>query len=170
MPYIDQFDGLAPVQDADRGIQNIRTMVVFTDGLVVCAVGITGAFLVSSAVLPRFGALGQLLLTAIRPGQAAVHGHRQEAIRNGAARLGPGGTAAAFARTRRKTLTIPFTDVTGIELAQGPQGKQQLVVRTAPPGTGRGLDYSYLADLTPARVREVLGPLAGERLTVTTRA
>jgi hypothetical protein len=33
-------------------------------------------------------------------------------------RLGPGGTAAAFARTRRKALAILFADVTGIALTQ----------------------------------------------------
>jgi hypothetical protein len=145
-------------------------MIVFTDGLVVCAVGIRGVFALSDAALPRIGWIGELLRVAIRPGQAVVRHGRQEAIRRDAARLGQGGTAAAFASTRRKALAIPFSDVTGIALTQAPQGGQQLVVRTAPPGARRELTYSYVADVPPARVREVLGPLIGERLTVAAMA
>jgi hypothetical protein len=47
-------------------------MAVFTDGLAICAVGVNGIWLVSDAALPRFGALGALLLALIRPGQRAV--------------------------------------------------------------------------------------------------
>jgi hypothetical protein len=166
MPYIDQFDGLLRAQDAGRRIQNIRTMAVFTDGLVVCAVGISGAFLATGAVLSQLGALGGLLQTAIMPGQRAVRGRREEAIRKQASGLGSDGTAAAFARTRRKALAIPFTQVTGVVLAQTRQGRQ-LIVRTITPGTGQKQGYPYLADVPAERVREVLGPLIGERLTVT---
>jgi len=141
-------------------------MVVFTDGLVVCAAGISGAFALSDAALPRIGWIGGLLLVSIQPGQAVARHCRQEAIRKAAARLGPDGTAAAFARTRRKALAIPFSDVTGIALTPAPQGRQRLFVRTAPAGADRELTYSYLADLAPARVREVLGPPIGDRLTV----
>jgi hypothetical protein len=150
-------------------MQNIRTMAVFTDGLVICAVGVNGVWLVSDAALPRFGALGALLLALIRPGQRAVRRHRQKAIRKRALRLGPNGTAAAFARTRRKALAIPFADVTGIALTQTREGKQ-LVVHAISPSTGREQAYPYRGDLPADRVREVLGPLVGARLTIAAQA
>jgi hypothetical protein len=166
MPYIDQFDGLLRGQDAGQRIENIRTMAVFTDGLVICAVGISGIFGATDAALSQFGALGALLRAVIRPGQQAVRGRRQEGIRKRASRLGPGGTAAAFARTRRKALAIPFTEVVGMTLARTRRGRQ-LVVHTVAPGTGRAQAYPYLTDVPAERVREVLGPLIGDRLTVT---
>jgi hypothetical protein len=146
-------------------MQNMRTMAAFTDGLVICAVGVNGVWLVSDVVLRQYGALGGLLLTLIRPGQRLARRHRQEAIRKRAMRLGPGGTAAAFARTRRKALAILFTDVTGIALTQTREGKQ-LIVHTASPGTGERRTYPYLNDLPADRMHEVLGPLIGGRLTI----
>jgi hypothetical protein len=140
MPYIGQFDGLLPAQDNDRRVQNIRTMAVFTDGLVICAVGFR-----------------------------AVRGRRQKAIRKRALRLGPNATAAAFARTRRKALAIPFADVTGIALTQTSEGKQ-LVVHAISPSTGQEQAYPYRGDLPANRVREVLGPLIGARLTIAAQA
>jgi len=165
MPYIDQFDDLLRAQDNGQRIQNIRTMAVFTDGLVICAVGVDGVWLVSDLVLLRFGAFGGILLTLIRPGQRAVRRRRQKAIRRRALRLGPDGSAAAFARTRRKALVIPFTDVTSIALTPARGGKQ-LVVYTVSPGTGREQAYPYRSELAAGRAREVLGPLIGARLTV----
>jgi hypothetical protein len=146
-------------------MQNIRTMAVFTDGLVICAVGVDGIWLASDAVLRPLGALGSVLLALIRPGQRLVRHRRQEIIRKRAMRLGPTGTAAAFARTRRKALAILFADVTGIALTQTGQGKQ-LVVHTVSPGTGKQQAYPYLNDLPAERVQEVLGPLIGGRLTI----
>jgi hypothetical protein len=146
-------------------MQNIRTMAVFTDGLVICAVGVNGIWFASYAVLRQFGALGWLLLALIRPGQRLARRRRQEAIRKRAMRLGPSGTAAAFARTRRKALAILFADVTAIALTQTRQGKQ-LVVLTVSPGTGKQQAYPYLNDLPAERVHEVLGPLIGGRLTI----
>jgi len=150
-------------------VQNIRTMAVFTDGFVICAVGVNGIWLVSDAALPRFGALGVLLLALIRPGQRAVRRCRQKAIRKRALRLGPNGTAAEFAQTRRKALAIPFADVTGIALTQTREGKQ-LVVHAISASTGREQAYPYRGDLPADRVREVLGPLIGARLTIAAEA
>lgn len=150
-------------------MQNIRTMAVFTDGFVICAVGVNGIWLVSDAALPRFGALGVLLLALIRPGQRAVRRRRQKAIRKRALRLGPNGTAAEFAQTRRKALAIPFADVTGIALTQTREGKQ-LVVHAISASTGREQAYPYRGDLPADRVREVLGPLIGARLTIAAEA
>jgi hypothetical protein len=165
MPYIDQFDDLLRAQDNGQRIQNVRTMAVFTDGLVICAVGVNGVWLVSDLVLPRFGGFGGMLLTLIRPGQRAVRRRRQKAIRRRALSLGPDGSAAAFARTRRKALAIPFADVTNIALTPA-RGGQQLIVYTLSPGTGREQAYPYLNQLPAGRVREVLGPLIGARLTI----
>ena len=140
-------------------------MAVFTDGLVICAVGVSGISRASAAVLPHALALGALLLTLIRPGQWAMRRRRQEVIRKQATRLGPGGTAEAFAQIRRKALAIPFADVTRIALTPASEGKQ-LVVYTVSPGTGKEQAYPYLNDLPADRVSEVLGPLIGGRLAV----
>jgi len=146
-------------------MQNVRTIAVFTDGLVICAVGVDGIWLASSAVLPRFGLLGGALLAVIRPGQRLVRRRRQEGIRRRATRRGPDGTAEAFAQSRRKALAIPFSEVTGIALTHTGQG-ELLVVHTLSPRTGKEQTYQYLNDLPADRVSGVLGPLIGGRLTV----
>jgi hypothetical protein len=146
-------------------MQNIRTIAVFTDGLVICAVGVDGISPASGAVLPRMGLLGAALLAVIRPGQRAVRHRRQESIRKRATRLGPDATAAAFAKTRRKALAVPFSDVTGIALIQSGMRKL-LAVHTYSPRTAKEQTYQYLNDLPPERLSAVLGPLIGDRLTV----
>jgi hypothetical protein len=73
MPYVDQFDQLRRAQDLGRVIRNVRTMVVFSDGLVVCAVGIDGGY-----NLPLFFGVDALLrpvLFVVRTaGQILVRG------------------------------------------------------------------------------------------------
>jgi hypothetical protein len=81
MPYVDQFDGLVRAQDAGGRMRNVRTIVVFTDGIVICAVGVDGVWLVNRALLPGFGHLGPLLLAMIRPSQQVVRSRRQRAVR-----------------------------------------------------------------------------------------
>ena len=49
MPYVDQFDGLVRAQDASGRMRNVRTVAVFTDGIVICAVGVEGVWLVNRA-------------------------------------------------------------------------------------------------------------------------
>jgi hypothetical protein len=165
MPYVDQFDGLVPAQDAGGRMRNVRTIVVFTDGIVICAVGVHGVWLVNRALLPGFGHLGSLLLAMIRPGQRMVRSRRQRAVRKHAMRLGPEGTAAAFARTRPRSLGIVFADVQRIALTSTREGRL-LVVQTASAEDSKERVYSYLNDLSAERVREVLGPLIGARLAV----
>jgi|SRR6516164_6832583 len=165
MSYIEQFDGLVRLQDYDSRMRNVRTMAVFTDGIVICSVGVSGVWLINEALLPGFGVLGRLLLTVIRPGQQVVHRRRQEAIRKRATSLGLGGTAAAFASTQHRAVAIRFADVTAITLRSTNKGRL-LTVQTTP---ARGLKepaFPYLTDLPADRIRDVLGPLAGDRLTV----
>jgi hypothetical protein len=146
-------------------MRNIRTIAVFTDGIVVCAVGVDGVWLVNRALLPQLGGLGSLLLALIRPAQRLVRSRRQLAIKKQGMHLGPGGTSAAFARTRRKALAIRFADVTQIALTTSSEGRL-LMVRTAPTGDSNGKLYSYLNNLPADQVRDILGPLIGSRLTV----
>jgi hypothetical protein len=164
MPYVDQFDDLIRAQDAGRRMHNVRTIAVFTDGIVICAVGVDGVWLANRALLPHFGMLGSLLLALIRPAQRTIRSRRQLSIRKQATRMGADATAAAFARTRRKALPISFTDVTRIALTGTGEGKM-LVVQTAPAGNSNGKVYSYLNHLPADQVRDVLGTLIGSRLT-----
>jgi len=92
MSYIEQFDGLVRLQDYDSRMRNVRTMAVFTDGIVICSVGVSGVWLINEALLPGFGVLGRLLLTVIRPGQQVVHRRRQAAHRADNSSQRPQGT------------------------------------------------------------------------------
>lgn len=42
MAYVDQFDHLIRAEDRGRAIKSTRTIVVFDDGLTVCAVRVYG--------------------------------------------------------------------------------------------------------------------------------
>jgi hypothetical protein len=165
MTYVDQFDGLVRVQDAGRSIRSLRTMTVFTDGIVICT--IDGVWQqVTRVLLPFFQHRGLVspTLALTRPSQQVVPGRREAAIKNRAMRLAADGTAASFARTRRRALAISFAEVTAIVLASTREG-MLLDVQEISAG-GRQHVYSYLNDVPADRVREVLGPLIGDRLMV----
>jgi hypothetical protein len=166
MPYVDQFDQLRRAQDLGRAVRNIRTMVVFSDGLVVCAVGVDGGY--NLPLLFGLDALLRPVLLVVRmAGQILVRGNRAEQIRRTARAMGQGGTAEAFARSRRKAVAIPFSEVRMIELNDTQIGRQ-LTVCTVPSGAPRELFYCYLGDLPADRARRVLGPLVGARLKIDT--
>jgi hypothetical protein len=168
MPYVDQFDQLRRPQDLGRAIRNVRTMVVFSDGLVVCAVGIDGGY--NLPLLVGHNALLRPVLFVVRTvGQILVRGKREEQIRRTARAMGQDGTAEAFANGRRKAVAIPFAEVKMIELNDTRIGRQ-LTVRTVPSGAPRELLYRYLGDLSADEARRVLGPLVGARLKIKTVA
>lgn len=165
MAYVDQFDGLIRAQDAGRSIRSLRTMAVFTDGIVICTVdGVWQQ--VSRVLLPLFAHRGLLssALVLTRPSQLVVGGRREAAIRKQAMRLAADGTAASFARTRRRALAISFADVTAIVLASTREGRVLDVQVIS--ADGKQQVYSYLNDLPTDWVREVLRPLIGDRLMV----
>jgi hypothetical protein len=164
MAYVDQFDGLVRAQDAGRSIRSLRTMAVFGDGIVICT--IDGVWQqVGRVLLPFFQHRGLLepALVLTRPSQQVV-GRREAAIKNQAMRLAAAGTAASFARTRRRALAISFADVTAIVLASTREGRLLDVQVISADGGQQA--YSYLNDLPTDLVREVLRPLIGDRLMV----
>ena len=62
-------------------------------------------------------------------------------------------------------MAIRFADVTAITLRSTDKGKL-LTVQTTPAGDLREPAFPYLTDLPADRIRGLLGPLAGDRLTV----
>ena len=155
MPYVGQFDNL--VRDRDRGhaVGFTRTIVVFTDGLAVCPVPVPGG---GSQL--QFGMLSQLL--KVRRQTVRVS---PQQIRDVAAAMGAGGTAGGFAETWRGADPIPFAVLERIVLAR-PQQVSRLEIYQA-GGADDGTDLTvYLGDLSPDRVRALLGPLLGDRLQI----
>jgi hypothetical protein len=166
MPYIDQVDGLYRLQDTGRQITNVRTLAVFSDGLVVCAVGVRGIKMFTLGPVSLWESLVFMLIGLLGPGaQRALRRRRERDIRATATALGRDGTAEAFAKSRRKALVIPFSEVTRIELTQTRRGRL-LAIHTLPSGGKADPVYPYLCELTADRVRLVLEPLVGERLKI----
>jgi hypothetical protein len=125
-------------------VRNMRTIAVFTDGLVVCAVGIEGG-----PPIPTGGLLGGLLRVARPEGQQKMRGHRDEQIRDSAQAMGEGGTAEAFAQTRPKAMAIPFAGIRRIVLAQDGRDRMLVIYQdTANPE--RAIRSAYFCDLQRA--------------------
>lgn len=160
MAYIDQFDDMVRAKDRGKLRENIRTIVVFSDGIVVCAAGIHGG-----VPIPTGGLLGGLLRARQPVMQDTVRGHRDEEIRKSAQAMGDAATAEAFAQTRKKAIAIPFTGIRRIVLAEPSDGRK-LVIYEETANPDRAIRSAYHCDLSAARVREVLGPLLGNRLKV----
>jgi hypothetical protein len=160
MAYIDQFDNMVRARDGGKLRENIRTIVVFSDGIVVCASGIHGG-----VPIPTRGLLGGILRAAQPVMQDAVRGHRDEEIRKSAQAMGEAATAEAFARTRNKAIAIPFIGIRRIVLAEPSDGRK-LVIYQETGNPDRAVRSAYRCDLSAARVREVLGPLLGNRLKI----
>jgi hypothetical protein len=151
--YVGQFDNLVREQDRGHAVGFTRTIVVFSDGLAVCPVPVPGG----NSLLQR--GVFSLLLGVGRP---AVRVSPQQ-IREIAVTTGAGGTAGEFAQAWRGAQVIPFALVTRIVLAR-PQQVSRLEIYEAAGGDGEARQLVYLGDLSPDRVRELLGPLLGDRL------
>jgi hypothetical protein len=156
VPYVGQFDNL--VRDRDRGhaVRFTRTIVVFTDGLAVCPVPVPGG---SSMLLQR-GVFSRL----IGIGRPALRVSPQQ-IRDTAAAMGAGGSAGEFARAWHGVHVIPFAVVDRIVLVR-PQQVSRLEIYEAVGSDNRPSEPVYLGDVSPDAVRELLGPLLGERLQI----
>jgi hypothetical protein len=159
MGYVGQFDSLVRAQDRGRAVRNTRTIVVFDDGLVVCAVPVAGR------PEPQLGPISRLLFGARPAGQKLASDHGDEQIRESAVAMASGATADAFAQRWADATAIPF-DVIDQVVLRRPRQVSELSICAATAGPGR-LDRSvYLGDLSAEQVRDVLGPLLGDRLQI----
>lgn len=158
VPYVDQFDNLVRVQDRGHAVRFTRTIAVFADGLAVCPVPVR----VGSPVLQP-GVLTRLLRAGRTAGLASVRDERQ--VRDAALAMGGDGTAGGFAQAWPGAHAIPFAVVDRIVLARPQQVSRLEIYETVGGGGGPGQTV-YLGDLAADRVREILGPLLGERLQI----
>jgi hypothetical protein len=149
--YVDQFDHLIRADDRGRAIKNTRTIVVFDDGLAVCAVRVYG-----DAARPG-GMFGGLR----RAGRAGP-GRGDEQIQLSAQTTG---SCLTFAATWPKAQPIPLDVIEKIVLTR-PRQVSELAIyeQTADPGSPAAA--TYLGDLSADRVRDALEPLLGERLEI----
>jgi len=153
--YVGQLDNLIREQDRGRAVGFTRTIVVFTDGLAVCPVPVGGG---SSEL--QLGLFSRLLGVG-RPARRVS----PQQVRDMAAATGASGAATEFAQAWRGALAIPFAVVERIVLAR-PQQVSRLEIYEAVRGHGEAGQTVYLGDLSAGAVRDLLGPLLGERLQI----
>lgn len=157
--YVDQFDHLVRADDRGRAIKNTRTIVVFDDGLVVCAVRVYG-----DTRRPAGGILGSLRRS--RPGGTGLGGRQQgdgdEQIRAGALAAG---SCLTFAPTWPNARLIPFAVVDRVVLTR-PRQVSELAIyeQTADPASPAAA--IYLGELSASQVRAALGSRLGDRLDI----
>jgi hypothetical protein len=153
--YVGQFDNLVREQDRGRAVRFTRTIAVFTDGLTACPVPVPGG----SPVL-QHGVVSRLLGIGTRAERAS-----SQRIADLALAMGADGTAGAFAPAWRGAHAVPFAVVERIVLAR-PRQVSRLEIYEAAGPDGEPSPTVYLGDLSPDRVRELLGPLLGGRLQI----
>ena len=151
--YIDQFDDLVRERDRGRAIRNTRTIAVFDDGLVVCAVSVHGG-----------GRPGGQWRLRRGPAAGQPDGEGNE-VRRTVKALGEEASARELAELWPKAAVIPVDIIDAVVLTR-PQQVSRLVVREQKTGSGAASELVFLGALDTARVRAVLGPLLGERLTI----
>jgi hypothetical protein len=155
--YVDQFDHLIRADERGRAIKNTRTIVVFDDGLVVCAVPVYGA-----AARPAGGILGGLRRSRQARSDSSSGGGGDEQIRVSAQ---AGGSCLTFAPTWPKARPIPFAVVDKVVLMR-PRQVSELAIyeQTADPANPAA--SLYLGDLSADRVRSALEAVLGDRLEI----
>jgi hypothetical protein len=154
MAYLGQFDHLIRESERGRAVLNTRTIVVFDDGLVVCAVPIYG-----DAAKPAGGLLGSLRRAGRSSRRTVVPGQGAEQVR---VRAAASGSSATFAETWPKARLIPLAIIEQIALRR-PRQVSELAIQTRNAGAEQSV---FLGDLSVDRVREVLESLLGERLKI----
>lgn len=156
MAYVGQFDHLIREVERGRAVLNTRTIAVFDDGLVVCAVPVYG-----DAGKPAGGLISRLWRAGYTRGNGTVPGRGAEQIR---ARAQTSGSSVTFAETWPKARLIPLAIVEQIVLRRPRQVSELTIHIQAHTGeSGRSV---FLGDLPVERVREILGPLLGDRLKI----
>jgi hypothetical protein len=148
--YVDQFEHLVRADDRGRAIKHTRTIVVFDDGLVVCAVRVYGD---AARWAGTFGGLR-------RTSRAGGSGRGDEQIRDGAQVLG---SAVAFAPTWPKARLIPFAVLEKVMLTR-PRQVSELTIYEQTGDPASPAASTYLGDLSADRVRGALEPMLGDRL------
>jgi hypothetical protein len=154
MAYLGQFDHLIRELERGRAVLNTRTIAVFDDGLVVCAVPVYG-----DAAPAAGGLIGGLRRAGRGRRRSMVPGRGAEQVRE---RAEASGSAVIFAETWPKALLIPLVVIEQVVLRQ-PRQVSELEIQLGDAVADRSV---FLGDLSPERVRQVLGPLLAERLTI----
>ena len=154
MAYVDQFEHLIRAEERGRAIKNTRTIVVFDDGLVVCAVPVYGG-----AARPAGGILGGLRRSRqARSDNSSGGGDEQIRVSAQA-----GGSCLTFAPTWPKARPIPFAMVDKVVLTR-PRQVSELAIYEQTVDTANPAASVYLGDLSADRVHSALGALLGDRL------
>jgi hypothetical protein len=158
--YVDQFEHLIRADDRGRAIRSTRTIVVFDDGLVVCAVRVYGAPAGPAGVFAGLRLGG-------RPGSrrdagGGPGGDGDAQIRASAQVTG---SCARFAETWPKARPIPFAVIGRIVLTR-PRQVSELAIYEQAADPASAVASTYLGDLSAGRVRAALEPALGERLEI----
>ena len=156
MAYVDQFDRLIRADDRGRAIRNTRTIVVFDDGLVVCAVRVYG-----TAAGPASSLLGGLRRSG-RAARQASGSSGDEQIRLSAEATG---SCLTFAPAWPKAQPIPFAIIEKVVLSR-PRQVTELAICEQTTGQATPATSTYLGDLSADRVRAALAPALGDRLEI----
>lgn len=157
MAYRGQFDHLVREVDRGRAILNTRTIAVFDDGLVLCAVPVYG-----DAAKPDSGMLGWLRRGAQSRGRNAGPGRGAEQVRTQAEAAG---SSVTFAPMWRGARLIPLPVIEKVVLTR-PQQVSELAIYLQTVGAAAAEKSTYLGDLSAEAVREMLAPVLGERLQI----
>lgn len=152
--YRGQFDHLVREADRGRAVRNTRTIVVFDDGLVVCAVPVY-----EDAARAAGGPIGRAWRAGFVTGRTAVPGRGAEQVQ---AQAAAAGSCVTFAETWPKARLIPLAIIEQIVLRR-PRQVSELTILEHNAEADRS---AFLGDLSAERVREVLGPLLGEGLKI----
>jgi len=155
--YRGQFDHLVREADRGRAILNTRTVAVFDDGLVVCAVPVYG-----DAAKPDSGILGSLRLAGRTRGRKAGPGLGPQQVRAQAEAAGSGVT---FAPAWHSAQLIPLAVIEKVVLTR-PQQVSELAIYVQTADPARPAKSTYLGDLSPGVVRDTLGLVLRDRLRI----
>jgi hypothetical protein len=151
--YVDHFDRLIRADERGHAIKNTRTIVVFDDGLVVCAVSVYGD------ARPHPGWLGGIR----RPRRAAPGaGSGDDLIAHSAQAAG---SCLMFAPTWPRARLFPFPVIERIVLTR-PRQVSELAIYEQTADPARPAVEAYLGDLSADRVRAALAPALGDRLEI----
>ena len=153
MAYVDQFDDLIRADERGHAIKNTRTIVVFDDGLVVCAVPVYGD------ARPPSGWLGGVRRLR-RAGSAAAGGDDHIRVSARAA-----GSCLTFAPTWPRALLIPLAVIDKVVLTR-PRQVSELAIYEQTADPARPTASVYLGELSVERVRGALEPALGNRLEI----
>ena len=156
MAYLGQFDHLIREAERGRAVLNTRTIAVFDDGLVECAVPVYG-----DAAKPAGSLIGRLWRAGYASRRNAEPGRGTEQVQALAA---ASGSSITLAETWPKARLIPLAIIEQIVLRRPRQVSElSICIQARNAEAERAV---FLGDLSVGRVREVLGAVLGERLAI----